>query len=123
MTFVNQYSFQELKEQVEKQLEHMKIVKDDIQGNVATSSVVKEKLSEAQVLLTRLPNELQNRADYLQTNLNYRIEYGSLREKFFEWAHNAGEKLSSNENGINIDTVHSDLEDHMVIFFSINNNN
>lgn len=105
---------------MEKQLERMKTIKENIQSNQAISSVVKEKLSEAQVLLTRLPNELQNRGDYLQTNLNYRVEYENLREKFFEWAHNAGEKLGASENGINFDTVNSDLEDHMVIILKIN---
>ena len=97
----------------------MKTIRETIQGSDAASSAVKEKLSEAQVLQTRLPIELQNRADYLQTNLNYRVEYENLREKFFEWIHLAGEKLGVNEKEINLDTVQSDLEDHIVSTFIV----
>lgn len=92
----------------------MKAIKESIQQNDGMPTVLKEKLSEAQVLLTRFPIELQNRGDYLQTNVNYRLEYENLREKFFEWARNAGEKLKTTESGINFDNAQMDLEDHVV---------
>lgn len=104
-----------MKADVEKQLDRMKSIKDNVQQNEIISGVLKEKLSEAQVLLTKLPVELQNRYDYLQTNMNYRQEYENLREKFFEWTRQTSDKLNVTDDGINFDSVDADLDDHIVI--------
>lgn len=93
----------------------MKLIKDSIPTTEGVSGILKEKLSEVQVLLTKLPMELKNRYDYLQTHLCYREEYENLREKFFDWNQEASEKVNVTEYGINFDHVDTDLEDHKVI--------
>lgn len=106
---------QALKINVEKHLDRMKLIKDSIPTTEGVSGGLKEKLSEVQVLLTKLPMELKNRYDYLQTHLSYREEYANLREKFFDWSQEASEKVNVAEHGINFDHVDTDLEDHKVI--------
>lgn len=78
---------------------------------------IKERLSEAQVLLSRIPVELQSRGQYLESNVAYREEYESLHEKFFDWTREGGEKLNQIDGGINLENAKADLEDHKVSLY------
>lgn len=100
-----------MKTEVSKHLDCLKSIKESMQLLESTSGVMKEKLSEAQVLLTRVPVELQNRYDYLQTNMNHRLEYEHLLEKFFEWTRQSENIVELSEEGYDFDRINAELED------------
>lgn len=82
---------------------------------------IKERLSEAQVLLSRIPAELQSRDQYLNSNVAYREEYESLREKFFDWTREGDEKLGQIDEKINIENAKADLEELKVCSYNLYN--
>ena len=103
--------FQTLKNDVCSKLESIKSIKENLQQVEGISGVLKEKLSEGQVLLTRIPLELQNRHDYLQTNVNLRRDYENMLEKFFEWIHQAEKVLEVSGEGVDFDHIYAELDD------------
>lgn len=86
-------------------------MKENMQDCEGIPCAIKERLSEAQVLLSRIPAELQSREQYLNSNIAYREEYESLCEKFFDWTREGGEKLGQIEGKINIENAKADLEE------------
>ena len=109
-----------MRAEVFKQLDNIKSIKENIQQVEGISGVLKEKLSEAQVLFTRVPIELQSRYDYLRMNLNYRYEFENLLEKFYEWISQSEKILNIAEEGFDFDHIATELEDLTVSIVLLN---
>lgn len=78
--------------------------------NIEDSTML-ERLSEASSFLSTIPKELQDREKYLNTNLDYRLEYEQYKEKFMCWINDAKQKLKSvEENKSDYKNIVSNLE-------------
>jgi nesprin-1 len=73
-----------------------------------------EQLSEANSLLTTLPQELEERRKYLETNRQLRLDYAALKENLHAWVKEADAKLQSGKSGVDFENVIRDLEEHKV---------
>lgn len=100
---------------MDQYLEKIKEIKEELRRIESLSGPAKEKVSEGNVLISKLPSELQNRKEYLEAHIDYRIEYENLRTQFFNWSHDAGSKLKLDESGIDFENIYACLDDHKVI--------
>jgi nesprin-1 len=73
-----------------------------------------EQLSEANSLLASLPQELEERGKYLETNQQLRLEYAGLKDNLHAWVKEADAKLQSGKHGVDFESVIRDLEEHKV---------
>lgn len=57
-----------------------------------------ECLSEASSFLNIIPKELQDRQNYLNMNMDYRLEYEQIKKQFTSWIEEAKQKLKFAED-------------------------
>jgi len=99
---------------VDKLLSELKTIQETARQEVGLPGSLNEKLSAAATLLTTLPNELKDRAQYLEHNRTVREVYHDLRGKLDKWIADAEDRIQSGEDGINFERAYADLEEHKV---------
>lgn len=105
---------QELSAGVMAHLDEVRGVMDAARPEDALPGPLRERLSEASMLLNTLPGELAERAAYLQSNATLRREHQALKDKLHAWVREARTRLDRDANGVDFRNVVSDLEMHKV---------
>lgn len=75
-----------------------------------------EKFSEANSLLSVLPQELEERGRYLINNRQMRLDYSALKDRLNAWVKDAESRLGPASRGIDFEHVVRDLEEHRAFF-------
>lgn len=86
-----------MKIKIDDHLSRLKTIHSVAQNKNIEDSTMLECLSEASSFLNTIPKELQDREDYLNTNIKYRQEYEQLKDKFISWTNEAKLKIKSAE--------------------------
>ncbi|KAF3420921.1 hypothetical protein E2986_09204 [Frieseomelitta varia] len=108
----------ELCEAVNEHLERIRNLKNSVPHEEGMPGSLKEMLSEAVSLLTSLPREMEERGNYLESNMKLRQEYAALTEKLQNWVREAEVRLESDKDGLDFENILSDLEEHKIYFSS-----
>ncbi|XP_052120036.1 muscle-specific protein 300 kDa isoform X1 [Frankliniella occidentalis] len=111
-------SHQELSAGVLAHLDEVRSVMDAARPEDSLPGSLRERLSEASLLLNTLLNELAERAAYLQSNATLRREHQALKDKLHAWVKEARGRLDRDAHGVDFRNVVSDLEMHKVFFGS-----
>ncbi|XP_034936487.1 nesprin-1 isoform X11 [Chelonus insularis] len=101
---------------VNQYLNKIKTLKESVKHEEGMPGSLKEMLSEAVSLLSSLPREMEERENYLETNLQLRLNYNALSEKFYSWIREAEIRLESDKDGLDFENIISDLEEHKIYF-------
>lgn len=101
-------------ESVNEYLDRIRTLKESVKHEEGMPGSLKEMLSEGVSLLSSLPREMEERGNYLDINLQMRLEYGLLTDKFHSWVREAEIRLQSDKNGLDFENIVSDLEEHKV---------
>lgn len=96
-------------------LDKIRAVKESVKYEEGMPGSLKEMYSEAMSLLSSLPQEMEERENYLVDNLQYRTDYAALAEKLHDWIQEAEIRLQSDKSGLDFENILSDLEEHKVI--------
>lgn len=104
----------ELCEAVDEHLERIRNLKKSVPHEEGMPGSLKEMLSEAVSLLSSLPREMEERGNYLESNMKLRQEYTALTDKLRSWVNEAEIRLESNNGGLDFANILSDLEEHKV---------
>lgn len=99
---------------INEYLDKIRTLKDSVRHEEGMPGSLKEMLSEAMSLLTSLPREMQERGNYIESNLQMRLNYGQLAEKLHHWVKEAKIRLESDKDGLDFENILSDLEEHKV---------
>lgn len=99
---------------VNEHLDRIRKLKESVRHEEGMPGSLKEMLSEATSLLTSLPREMEERGNYLESNMQMRLDYASLTDKLNSWAREAEIRLESNKEGLDFENILSDLEEHKV---------
>lgn len=105
---------QELSAGVHAHLDEVRAVLDAAHPEDSLPGPLRERLSEASMLLNTLPAELSERAAYLQSNAKLRREHTALKDKLHAWVREAKSRLDKDRDGVDFRNVVSDLEMHKV---------
>ncbi|XP_008555407.1 muscle-specific protein 300 kDa isoform X6 [Microplitis demolitor] len=103
---------------VNEYLDRMRQLKESVKHEEGMPGSLKEMLSEAVSLLSSLPREMEDRETYLDSNLQMRLNYGQLADKFHNWVREAEIRLQSDKDGLDFENIVSDLEEHKIYFSS-----
>ena len=95
-------------------LDEVRAVLDAAHPEDSLPGSLRERLSEASMLLNTLPAELAERAAYLQSNAKLRREHAALKDKLHAWVKEARSRLDKAGDGVDFRNVVSDLEMHKV---------
>lgn len=95
-------------------LDRVRAVQESVRHEEGMPGSLMEQLSEANSLLTTLPQELEERGKYLETNRQLRLDYAALKENLHAWVKEADAKLQSGKFGVDFENVVRDLEEHKV---------
>nr|XP_050869210.1 muscle-specific protein 300 kDa [Vespula vulgaris] len=101
---------------INEYLDKIRTLKDSVRHEEGMPGSLKEMLSEAMSLLTSLPREMQERGNYIESNLQMRLNYGQLAEKLHHWVKEAKIRLESDKDGLDFENILSDLEEHKIYF-------
>ncbi|XP_014483634.1 PREDICTED: nesprin-1 isoform X6 [Dinoponera quadriceps] len=101
---------------VNKHLDRIRKLKESVRHEEGMPGSLKEMLSEAVSLLTSLPREMEERGNYLESNMQMRLDYAALTDKLHSWAREAEIRLESNKEGLDFENILSDLEEHKIYF-------
>ncbi|XP_076280585.1 muscle-specific protein 300 kDa [Lasioglossum baleicum] len=108
----------ELCEAVNEYLDRIRNLKNSIPYEEGMPGSLKEMLSEAVSMLTSLPREMEDRGNYLESNMKMRQEYAALTDKLQSWVREAEIRLESDKDGLDFENILSDLEEHKIYFSS-----
>ncbi|KAJ9594434.1 hypothetical protein L9F63_014159, partial [Diploptera punctata] len=108
----------ELAAKVNSYLDRVRTVQESVRHEEGMPGSLMEQLSEANSLLTTLPQELEERGKYLETNKQLRFDYAAIKEKLFAWVKEADSKLQTGKFGVDFENVIRDLEEHKIFFSS-----
>lgn len=95
-------------------LDRVRAVQESIRHEEGMPGSLMEQMSEANSLLSTLPQELEERGKYLETNRQLRLEYAALKENVYAWVKEADSKLQCGKHGVDFESVIRDLEQHKV---------
>ena len=95
-------------------MDRVRAVQESVRYDEGMPGSLMEQLSEANSLLTTLPQELEERGKYLETNKQLRLEYAALKDKLYAWVKEADGKLQCGKFGVDFENVIRDLEEHKV---------
>lgn len=112
----------ELCDAVNEHLDRIRNLKNSVPHEEGMPGSLKEMLSEAVSLLTSLPREMEERGNYLESNMKLRQEYAALTEKLRSWVREAEIRLESDKDGLDFENILSDLEEHKVCISIIYDN-
>lgn len=107
-----------LADNVNKQLDKIRKLKESIKHDDGMPSSLQEMLSEANSLLSTLPRELEERGKYLHDNRQYRLDYAALNSKLNTWVKEANNRLAVGKDGVDFENIITDLEEHKIFFSS-----
>lgn len=99
---------------VNEHLDRIRKLKESVRHEEGMPGSLKEMLSEAVSLLTSLPREMEERGNYLESNMQMRLDYAALTDKLHNWVREAEIRLESNKEGLDFENILSDLEEHKV---------
>lgn len=99
---------------VNEHLDRIRKLKESVRHEEGMPGSLKEMLSEAVSLLASLPREMEERGNYLESNMQMRLDYAALTDKLHSWAREAEIRLESNKEGLDFENILSDLEEHKV---------
>lgn len=99
---------------INEYLDKIRTLKDSVRHEEGMPGSLKEMLSEAMSLLTSLPREMEERGNYIESNLQMRLNYAQLAEKLHYWVKEAKIRLESDKDGLDFENILSDLEEHKV---------
>lgn len=99
---------------INEYLDKIRTLKDSVRHEEGIPGSLKEMLSEAMSLLTSLPREMEERGNYIESNLQMRLNYAQLAEKLHHWVKEAKIRLESDKDGLDFENILSDLEEHKV---------
>ncbi|XP_076667923.1 muscle-specific protein 300 kDa isoform X16 [Andrena cerasifolii] len=108
----------ELCEAVNEHLDRIRNLKNSIPYEEGMPGSLKEMLSEAVSMLSSLPREMEERGNYLESNMKFRLEYAALTDKLRSWVREAEIRLESDKDGLDFENILSDLEEHKIYFSS-----
>lgn len=103
---------------VNEYLDKIRVLKESMKHEDGMPGSLKEMFSEAVSLLTSLPRELEERNTYLVNNKEIRVDYAALTDKLRSWVREAEIRLESNKEGLDLENILSDLEEHKVNFIA-----
>jgi hypothetical protein len=92
----------------------VRAVQESVRHEEGMPGSLMEQLSEANSLLTTLPQELEERGKYLETNQQLRLDYAALKENLYAWVKEADAKLQGGKLGVDFESVLRELEEHKV---------
>lgn len=99
---------------VNEYLDRIRNLKQSVRHEEGMPGSLKEMLSEAMSLVTSLPREMEERGNYLENNMQMRLDYAALTDKLHNWAREAEIRLESNKEGLDFENIFNDLEEHKV---------
>lgn len=99
---------------VNEYLDRIRNLKQSVRHEEGMPGSLKEMLSEAMSLVTSLPREMDERGNYLENNMQMRLDYAALTDKLHSWAREAEIRLESNKEGLDFENIVNDLEEHKV---------
>ncbi|EZA53954.1 Nesprin-1 [Ooceraea biroi] len=102
--------------EVNEHLDKIRSLKESVRHEEGMPGSLKEMLSEAVSLLTSLPREMEERGNYLESNMQMRLDYAALTDKLHNWAREAEIRLESNKEGLDFENILGDLEEHKIYF-------
>ncbi|XP_032455805.1 nesprin-1 isoform X11 [Nasonia vitripennis] len=103
---------------VNEYLDKIRELKESVKHEDGMPGSLKEMFSEAMSLLSSLPREMEERENYLESNMQMRVDYAALTEKLRNWVHEAEIRLESDKEGLDFENILSDLEEHKIYFSS-----
>ncbi|XP_043492348.1 nesprin-1 [Polistes fuscatus] len=101
---------------INEYLDKIRKLKDSVRHEEGMPGSLKEMLSEAMSLLTSLPREMEERGNYIENNLQLRLNYAQLADKLHNWVKEAEIRLDSDKDGLDFENILSDLEEHKIYF-------
>lgn len=99
---------------VNEHLGKIRSLRESVRHEEGMPGSLKEMLSEAVSLLASLPREMDERGNYLESNMQMRLDYAALTDKLHSWAREAEIRLDGNKDGLDFENILSDLEEHKV---------
>ncbi|KAK2588097.1 hypothetical protein KPH14_004158 [Odynerus spinipes] len=101
---------------INEYLDRIRNLKESVRHEEGMPGSLKEMLSEAMSLLASLPREMEDRGNYIESNLQMRLNYAQLAEKLHSWVREAEIRLESDKDGLDFENILSDLEEHKIYF-------
>ncbi|XP_029680499.1 nesprin-1 isoform X2 [Formica exsecta] len=101
---------------VNEYLDRIRNLKQSVRHEEGMPGSLKEMLSEAMSLVTSLPREMEERGNYLENNMQMRLDYAVLTDKLHNWVREAEIRLESNKEGLDFENIFNDLEEHKIYF-------
>ena len=98
-------------------VEKIKVISEQTRRETDLPPRIFEMLSTASALTQEMPRDLAERAAYLETQKNYRLQYDSLVERLNNWVEEAQVKLRpSGDTGCDFENLAVNLEEHKQYF-------
>lgn len=107
----------ELSLDITDQLEIVKNVIAKVKRESGIPYILQERISEANMVLSTYPLELDSRLKYLTNAKMLREDYEDFSSKIGDWNEKAKSRLEISKQ-VNYDSISSDLEDHNLFFAS-----
>ncbi|KAK3865215.1 hypothetical protein Pcinc_029165 [Petrolisthes cinctipes] len=108
---------EELAGDIEDQLKKIRDIQDRAKSEVGLPYILQERLSEAKMISSTFPLELESRLKYLEDAKMLRLDYEDFITKIRDWM-KAARKRIIDVDSIDFEDVRSDLEDHIAFFSS-----
>lgn len=107
---------EDLHRDVIQKLNIIENIEDALRHDDGLPPTLIEKMSEGRVLLKTLPQELQQRNQYLQENKELRQHHENQVDALTKWVKEAKAKLNAREIGVDFDNIMQELQDHKAYF-------
>ena len=110
-------SHEELSTDIEDQLQKVHEIMERAKSEIGLPYILQERLSEAKMVTTTFPYELESRKKYLKDAKMLRLDYEEFNTRINTWVSQARKRLHGN-SGFDFETVRSELEEHLAFFSS-----
>lgn len=110
-------SHEELANDIEEQLKKIRTIHEKAKSETGLPYFLQERLSEAKMILSTFPLELDSRLKYLQDEKMLRLDYEDFVSKINDWIGKAHKRIVDIDC-VDFDNVQGDLEDHLAFFSS-----
>ena len=107
----------ELAADIQEQLTVVKKVIDKAKYESGLPYILQERISEANMVVSTYPLELDSRLKYLTDAKMLREDYQEFSTKISDWINDAKSRLSE-KDGVDYENIATDLEDHNAFFTS-----
>lgn len=108
---------EKLADDIEEQLKKIRNIQERAKSETGLPYILQERLSEAKMILSTYPLELESRLKYLQDEKMLRLDYEDFVSKINDWINKARKRIVDIDC-VDFDNVQSDLEDHLAFFSS-----